>query len=143
MTYKQFYNEDYFKQLIKNKSLYQFLAVKLIPIIKPIAKEKPVVKILEIGCGKGNFVSYLFEKDFLSYGKFRVYLSDIVHQEIKYPFIENFEIINAEEKIPYYNEFDLILALDVIEHIGNFKSFITNVHNSLNKDGIFFLLHQT
>jgi len=140
MINKQFYNEEYFKQLIKNKSLYQFLAVNLVPIIKTILEEKPFVKILEIGCGKANFISYLFDKNVLANDKCKVYLSDIVDQKVKYPFIENFEIIDAEEKMPYFNEFDLILALDLIEHIGNFKSFINNVHNALNKDGIFFFI---
>ena len=128
------YNETYFERRKKNEALYYFLALKLNSVIKRASD----VKILEIGCGKAEFVSYLFEKSFFSSKTHKVILSDLVPQRVKYPFIEKFEIIDAEKTIPYNNEFDLILAIDVIEHIANYKSLITNIHSALKNDGVFF-----
>lgn len=91
--------------------LPQYKIQELLPLIEG-------KKILDIGCGSGEFVDILSKKKFISTG------IDITPEFIKHAqkkFQGNFLIADAS-KLPFKNkEFDTVFIRNVLEHIKNDK----------------------
>lgn len=89
-------------------------------------------KILDMGCGKGNY-TYFFGKRNKTIG---IDLQDVV--EGKYRNFD-FQIADATN-LPFQNNtFDLVVSLDVIEHIENDKKMLSEACRVLKKNGRMFL----
>ena len=94
-------------------------------------------KILDIGCGKGNFLLRFF-KDFSNWSLYGV---EISKNALKF----------AKEKLPnailyegffdsntFDTKFEIITALGVLEHLEDPSSFIQSVKSCLLENGLFF-----
>jgi len=97
-------------------------------------------KILEVGCGIGNFTGNL-----TNYGE--VFAIDIDKQHIT----ETKKMLGSRVKVQFgdiekssvfFNgqKFDTVVCLNVLEHIKADKTALKNLYNLLNKDGTLILL---
>jgi|SaaInlStandDraft_2_1057019.scaffolds.fasta_scaffold15001_4 SAM-dependent methyltransferase len=91
-------------------------------------------KILDIGCGKGNFLQE-FQFTFSNWDLFGVESSKISLNIAK----QNLSKFNFHEGIYkkeiFPTKFNLIVAFNVLEHIENPKLFLENIHHDLDIDG--------
>jgi SAM-dependent methyltransferase len=92
-------------------------------------------KMLEIGCGTGVVLGYLFEKGF-----------DISGVELGNPIInknlEKFIIINSsfqDLNLSFRKKVEVILLLDVLEHIKDPSIFLEKIFNSFPKLEMLFI----
>lgn len=95
---------------------------------------KPNTKVLEIGCGKADFVKWFEERFFRLNG---LILSDIVKYDDSFDhpfFVYSIEEEPNENLVGY---FDVVIAIDVIEHLSNQDKSFRNIKLLLKNDGIF------
>ncbi|HOV11471.1 MAG TPA: class I SAM-dependent methyltransferase [Bacteroidales bacterium] len=134
------YNQ-YAKSIISKKKPLNYLAAQedvyffVAHSLKRFAKKK--VKILEIGCGLGYLTYALNKEGFSATG------IDVSHSAIKMA-IEKFgAYFYAADAISYAQitnlKYDVIIATEVIEHIPDIKSFLIQLKNLLNPEGIILL----
>lgn len=103
-------------------------------ILRQSIKNEPGLKILDIGCGTGETLSFL--KEYLDKPK----LYGIDNSQVAIDFAKkrghkNIRKVNAL-KLPYKNNtFDYILLLDVIEHIENDLELLQETKRVLKKGG--------
>ena len=110
-----------------HKAQYLF---NIVESIRTITKND---KILDIGCGKGDFIKLLKSKGFSAVG---TEYSKFACRELK---SQGFEIHNGDvaKGLLEGNTYDTIVSSSVIEHVYSPKSFLKSIYNLLNKDGIF------
>lgn len=112
-----------------SKYRYQYL---------PILKEfKKVVRILELGCGRGTFLEFL-----ISHGYNNVFGIDVSKEQIEIARMKNLNVeeINVLEYLKSNNEkFDLIFAIDLIEHFhkNELISLFEGIYKNLENGGAF------
>lgn len=97
-------------------------------------------KILEVGCGIGNFTKML-----INYGE--VFAIDIDRNHVAktkklFENKANVQIGDIENNSVFFNgqKFDSIICLNVLEHIRADKEALKNLHDLLNKDGVLVLI---
>ncbi len=132
----RYYESDkYISHQLRNKSLISILysfARKIMLRYKFKHLEpfvKPSGKLLDIGCGSGDFLSFMIKKNFDVFG------------------VENnntaFEIC-VKKKLKVYNSiedlpdkaFDFISLWHVLEHLSKPEDVIVKIHNLLNSNGV-------
>ena len=91
-------------------------------------------KILDIGCGKGNFLQE-FHSAFSNWELYGIESSKLSLNIAK----QNLPNCNFYEGIydseVFNKKFDFIVAFNVLEHIEHPKHFLENIHQDLNIDG--------
>lgn len=93
-------------------------------------------KILDIGCGKGNFL--------LQFKKFFPYWNLYGIESSKSSFLSAKENLSSDtvlyqgiyKKYIFHEKFDLIVALNVLEHVENPRQFLQDIRDDLTDDGI-------
>lgn len=94
-------------------------------------------RLLEIGCGTGDFIAQLVGNDKLKITGSEIYLKGLSYAKKNQPKVEFIQFDVTQGKIG--KEFDLILAFDVIEHIENDRSAILNIREMLPQHGTFIV----
>jgi len=104
-------------------------------------------KILDIGCGTGHFLYYLFQQGYKNFWGI-----DISEDQIKFiiegaklkpnlfgEISKHVKLADTFEFLQYYHEWDTIVANDVLEHIEKEKilDLLNLIYRALNRDGIF------
>jgi SAM-dependent methyltransferase len=127
---------------------------------------KSLVCILDLGCGNGHLIAYLYKNLQVLFPKmsFEIWghdVSDYVASadgymkctldflKAKFPHIpweSQIRVISSKDKWPYPdNFFDIILTNQVIEHIEDLNFFFAEVYRTLNEQGysvnVFPLIH--
>lgn len=105
-------------------------------ILKKYSQIDNGLNILEIGPGRGNNFSVL--KNFGNLSVLEVE-EHFIKQLIQNQQITSDRIFKKFNDISFKNNFDIIVALDVLEHIEDTESFIENIFNVLNNDGILII----
>lgn len=101
--------------------------------LKPTGK----AAFFEIGCGTGVFIRQLAESERLEITGSEVYLKGLVYAKKNLPQVDfvQFDVTQGTIGI----EFDMICAFDVIEHIDDDKSALSNIHRMLKPNGVVLL----
>lgn len=91
-------------------------------------------KLLEIGCGTGDFIQQIVENQNLEITGSEIYLKGLQYAKKNLPGVDFVQFDVTKGKIG--EQFDMITAFDVIEHIDNDVAAISNINEMLNKDGV-------
>lgn len=102
--------------------------------------ETKIIKILEVGCNNGAFLSKLRQALEFNYTniKFKLYGIDIDSIAIKNSVDSKLNLFcGFAEEISnnYKDEYDIIIHFELIEHLINPKIFISSIHNMLVDSG--------
>lgn len=102
--------------------------------IKSFANITSKMKILDVGCGTGNYTSLFTGNNNTVYG------IDIKDRRSD-KFYDAFNFIKYDGmQIPFMDKtFDLVISFDVIEHINNDFYFLTEIKRVLKDDGKIFI----
>jgi SAM-dependent methyltransferase len=92
---------------------------------------------LEIGCGTGDFIRHLAQNEKLEITGSEVYLKGLVYAKKNLPHVDFVQFDVAQGAIGF--EFDMICAFDVIEHIDNDRTALSNIHRMLKPGGVALL----
>jgi ubiquinone/menaquinone biosynthesis C-methylase UbiE len=104
-----------------------------------LLEQKPDAKLLDMGCGDGDFTLKLAEK----IGTRSIYGVDAVAELVikaKAKGIEAYQC-DLNQKIPFGDDtFDVICACNVIEHLSNTDNFVKEIYRLLKADGYIVIL---
>lgn len=96
-------------------------------------KPKGKTKYLEIGCATGEFIRHIVENKNLDITGSEIYLKALVHAQKNFPGVNFIQYDITQGVIG--EEFDLIVAFDVIEHIEDDATAISNINKMLGENG--------
>ncbi len=106
--------------------------------LSAISRLQPGAKVLEIGCGAGQFIRAIkkIRPELDCYG------SDISKNAIEAAQKENDGVqysLSEEKKSPYANNFfDAVLIFDVLEHVADPDAMLVEINGLLKTNGIFY-----
>lgn len=140
--YSKYYSADYYESSIKNNILpylYSLLSSYSLQkkenlLLKFLPKFQKKYKILDVGCGNGDFLEHLnqrFDKTGLEINKDGI---EICRKK-------NIKVINSDiSKFKGENRrFDVITLWQVLEHLNNPVPVMKKINNMLTKNGILVL----
>ncbi len=108
------------------KKKKNYLLEKVVVIFEDLKKGK----VLDLGCGDGDYVKRLKDSGF------EVIASDMDSKRFKYHDLIKFEASNLDKPLPFpENSFDYVLFLEVIEHIYNPDFVIGQIAKVLKSGG--------
>lgn len=90
-------------------------------------------RLLEIGCGTGEFIRHIVDTDGMDITGSEVYLKGLVYAKRKLPDVEFIQLDVTQGTID--TQFDMIVAFDVIEHIDDDIAALANMHQMLTPGG--------
>lgn len=106
-------------------------------IISTQAKRFPEPRFLEIGCGTGAFIEELARDNNLQITGSEIYLGGLHYAKRRLPDVEFIQFDAKQGILP--EKFEIIAAFDVIEHIDDDITAISNIHRMLSDDGCFIV----
>ncbi len=125
---KLLYNKNYFESNYKKSKEYRLRKIqyqKDKKIILEFFKDKKNKKVLDYGCGNGEFLSLFKSK------KFGYELNDSAEV--------NKKINRISKKEVFQKKFDMIIMRGVIEHLPDFDEIIKKLSKCLVKNGLFYI----
>ena len=111
-------------QIVLHRARYDFVLARL----------KPGQRVLEIGVGAGSFTKELFPRCGSYVG---VEFDHVACAAARQKTEGRAEIIQGDARnLPFReSEFAFIICLEVLEHLGNFRAGVENIHRCLQSDG--------
>jgi SAM-dependent methyltransferase len=91
-------------------------------------------RLLEIGCGTGDFIRHLVDDERLEITGSEIYLRGLVYAKRNLPKVEFVQFDVTQGIID--EGFDIIAAFDVLEHIENDRAAMANMNRMLAKGGV-------
>jgi 2-polyprenyl-3-methyl-5-hydroxy-6-metoxy-1,4-benzoquinol methylase len=91
-------------------------------------------RLLEIGCGTGDFVRRLVDDKRLEVTGSEIYLGGLAFAKRNMPEVRFIQFDVTQGIIG--ETFELITAFDVLEHVENDQAAICNIHDMLANDGV-------
>lgn len=129
---KSIYQEHYFDD--KKSTQYQGDAQHKFTFIEKYLPKN--AKILDFGCGLGDFISICLKKNRQVYGyDISSYAARFAAKKYKIKVLSK----NASLGLFPVNYFDAIVCFDVIEHLTNFKDIISYFYRWLKPNGYLFI----
>jgi len=109
----------------KNSRSY-VLWTQVITFVKQFAHPK----ILEIGCGTGQFAHYLYDEGFKDYHgiDFSPEAIEFARKTVN----QSFSVGDCRESDAFNRDYDLVIALEVLEHIKDDHTVIANIKEGTN-----------
>jgi len=129
------YSQDFGEVGQENFGKFRFQFAKtLLPIVSGACP----LKLLEVGCGFGEFARILDNLNL----NFSVFLADVDFKKVRYVRQLGFSAcnLNLNGVLPFKDaSFEGVIMLEVIEHIPNAEGVITEVSRILRKGGFLLL----
>lgn len=94
-------------------------------------------KLLEVGCGTGEFVQHLLKDEQLSITGSEIYLSGLQYARKRLPDVDFIQFDVTQGILG--ETFDIITAFDVLEHIEADETSMRHIAEMLSDDGVFIL----
>lgn len=113
----------------RNRLFKSFVQENMLPTGK--------TKFLEIGCGTGDFIEQIVQNENLEITGSEIYLKGLLYAKKNLPKVEFVQFDVTQGVIG--EEFNLIVAFDVIEHIENDVTALSNINHMLTKNGVFIV----
>lgn len=138
---KEMYDKDYFNgkgfdegvnyyEGLKNKEAFDYIATSRIDNIEKFIKKG---KILDIGCGMGDFLDVAKKKGWNTHGvELSEYSSKIAKEKFGLDIFQG----KIEDKLFKQKGFDAIIMIEVIEHLDNPKETLKRCNKIMKKDGL-------
>ncbi len=126
---------DYFYRIENKHWWFQSRREIILRLINKYYSKKADCKVLDIGCGTGSMLNYLF-----SYGE--VQGIDCSKKAIDYSKKKSPNAKVSIGSLPYdlpREKFDLILSLEVLEHVDKDDEALKSINNILKPEGTFIL----
>ena len=125
---KAAYYDEIFKtskeyHLHYKKSLYYVVWAQVLKFVKQI----PDPKILEIGCGTGQFAHYLYDEGYRDYHG--IDFSPEAVKIAKGVVGQSFAVGDSLDKDLYEDRYNLIIALEIMEHIEGDTTVLGNIRD--------------
>ncbi|WP_051409104.1 class I SAM-dependent methyltransferase [Syntrophorhabdus aromaticivorans] len=111
------------------RSRYRLLKNIVYNHVAPMGK----TRFLEIGCGTGGFIRQIVENKNLEITGSEIYLKGLLYAKKHLPDIDFIQFDVTQGLIG--EEFDIIAAFDVLEHIENDITAISNMNRMLRRGG--------
>jgi 2-polyprenyl-3-methyl-5-hydroxy-6-metoxy-1,4-benzoquinol methylase len=92
-------------------------------------------KFLEIGCGTGDFIRQIIGHNELAITGSEIYLKGLVYAQKNLPGVDFIQLDVTRGQVG--EKFDMIVAFDVLEHIEDDVSAISNINKMLGQGGVF------
>ena len=112
------------------------IALRLLDELKLSNEQKKHFKVLDLGCGIGEFSNILVS---LGFRKENIKCCDGLQEFVDQVKLLGFFVYKTDlefEKLPFSNdEFDLIVSLDVIEHLWNINYYFEEISRVLKNNG--------
>ena len=123
LSSEEFYSTDL------NKRSYSLL-------LDEFEKFRKTNKIIDVGCGFGAFLIEAKKRGWDCYGtEFEPQSVDYCHSIG----LEKVIVGDLENKIFEDNEFDIITSFEVIEHLTDIKTYLSDIKKKLRVGGVFYL----
>jgi 2-polyprenyl-3-methyl-5-hydroxy-6-metoxy-1,4-benzoquinol methylase len=137
IIYDKYFESIYADSNILTELQYEKASEQFDFYYKKILPHDYSAKILDVGCGTGQFLYYLKKKGFKD-----IFGIDISEQQVEYcrknitesvKKIDAFEFLNGKDQF-----YDLIAVHDVLEHIPKTKTlvFLNSIRNALKDNGV-------
>lgn len=94
-------------------------------------------KLLEIGCGTGDFIRHIIQNESLEITGSEIYLKGLRYAKQNLPSANFIQFDVTQGKLG--EQFDMIAAFDVLEHVEEDVTALANIYQMLNKDGVLIL----
>ena len=101
-------------------------------VVRELGK-RPRARLLEIGCGTGDFVGQLLDQPNLEITGSEVYLAGLLAARKRLPQIDFVQFDVTQEIIG--QSYDVVTAFDVLEHIEDDRAAMANIRAMLADDG--------
>lgn len=133
------FNPEYFEELASLEAANFWFRARNELILWALQTYKPNAhSMLEVGCGTGFVLSGIarnYPEMVLSGSE--IFLTGLSHAAARVPTAQ-FMQMDARH-VPFFNEFDAIGAFDVLEHIEEDESVLTQLHKALKPTGVLLL----
>ena len=94
-------------------------------------------RLLDVGCGTGDFARELLDTPKLTQTGSEIYLSGLRHARAQLPEVEFVQYDVTEGRLD--REFDIVTAFDVLEHVEKDVEGMRNIRAMLSEDGVLVL----
>ncbi len=133
-----------------HKSLSAYTLLNSSPIVNYLSIKtklglKKNIKVLDVGGGTGHtFASFFHFPETIQYflidPNIRLLHDQFIRVFPKLSYLKMAHILANAENLPILdNQFDLVLSIEAIDHLNNYKEFISEAYRVLNKGGQFLL----
>jgi 2-polyprenyl-3-methyl-5-hydroxy-6-metoxy-1,4-benzoquinol methylase len=94
-------------------------------------------RFLDIGCGTGNFIQQIAKNKNMEITGSEIYLKGLAYAKKNLPSVDFVQFDVTQGKIG--EQFHVITAFDVLEHIENDNTALSNISQMLKKDGVLII----
>ena len=98
-------------------------------VIERLGLQHEKIKLLDVGCGAGYFLSYLKDKGVQSKGL------EVTQSLVEYCQTQGINVQSTDVEEEPDNEYDVIVMFDVLEHLYDPVLFINSLKNKLKENG--------
>ncbi len=137
-TIEDFYPPGFYKNnySLFYKALHLFYQLEQKSNVDFIKRHKPSGKLLDVGCGPGNFISLMRQEGYDVYGiEISKDAKGIIPDFLKSRVYEG----NLEDIDFSANSFDIITMLQSLEHMHNLDKLMQSIRRILKPDGVLYI----
>lgn len=136
MSEQKDYDKEYFLKYPNDKTICEWKLFYNLVISDLRETVGDNLRICDIGCGLGAFLQSC---DMVGWETFGLDISDYAIKDVREKTKAKLAVGDVQKEIPFVGDFDSITCFDVIEHLGDPKRALINIHRKLKKGGVLVL----